>query len=59
MPPMPQSSTLAAFLGLVVYLGGAALLAQRRGEDWPVYGGDPGGSRYSPLAQITRENEDQ
>ena len=23
---------------------------------WPVYGGDPGGTRYSPLTQITREN---
>jgi len=25
-------------------------------SDWPVYGGDPGGSRYSPLARITAEN---
>jgi quinoprotein glucose dehydrogenase len=24
--------------------------------DWPVYGGDPGGMKYSPLAQITRDN---
>jgi quinoprotein glucose dehydrogenase len=24
--------------------------------DWPAYGRDPGGSRYSPLTQITREN---
>ncbi|HSU58639.1 MAG TPA: pyrroloquinoline quinone-dependent dehydrogenase [Bryobacteraceae bacterium] len=24
--------------------------------DWPVYGHDPGGSRYSPLRQITVEN---
>src|SRR5215467_8033995 len=24
--------------------------------DWPYYGGDPGGSRYSPLAQINRTN---
>ncbi|MBW2275502.1 MAG: hypothetical protein JRG96_19755, partial [Deltaproteobacteria bacterium] len=23
---------------------------------WPSYGGDPGGSRYSPLEQITPEN---
>jgi len=23
---------------------------------WPVYGGDPGGSRFSPLTQITPEN---
>lgn len=24
--------------------------------DWPAYGGDPGGTRYSPLTQITRDN---
>src|SRR5256885_6747157 len=25
-------------------------------DDWPAYGHDPGGMRYSPLAQINREN---
>ena len=25
-------------------------------DDWPVYGHDPGGMRFSPLTQITREN---
>ncbi|MBO0857678.1 MAG: hypothetical protein J2P21_04330 [Chloracidobacterium sp.] len=25
-------------------------------SDWPSYGRDPDGSRYSPLAQINREN---
>ena len=25
-------------------------------EDWPAYGRDPGGSRYSPLAQINKAN---
>jgi len=29
---------------------------QRDGADWPNYGRDVGGSRYSPLAQITRQN---
>jgi quinoprotein glucose dehydrogenase len=24
--------------------------------DWPAYGNDPGGSRYSPLTQITPDN---
>lgn len=24
--------------------------------DWPAYGNDPGGSRYSPLTQITKDN---
>ena len=25
-------------------------------RDWPVYGGDAGGTRFSPLARITRDN---
>ena len=35
------------------------LLAQRQtlsGGDWPAYGYDAGGTRFSPLAQITRSN---
>ena len=28
-------------------------------EDWPAYGRDPGGARFSPLAQITRANVTQ
>ncbi len=27
-----------------------------QGRDWPVYGGDPGGMKYSPLTQINRSN---
>jgi quinoprotein glucose dehydrogenase len=27
--------------------------------DWPVYGRDPGGARFSPLTQITRQNVTQ
>jgi quinoprotein glucose dehydrogenase len=27
--------------------------------DWPTYGNDPGGTRYSPLAQIDRANVDR
>src|SRR5215831_15070606 len=26
------------------------------GQDWPLYGGDAGGTRYSPLKQINRTN---
>src|SRR5438874_1805713 len=41
-------------------LGCAGLLtlscAQPRGADWPVYGHDPGGQRYSPEASINRQN---
>jgi glucose dehydrogenase len=28
-------------------------------QDWPFYGGDAGGTRYSPLKQITRSNVNQ
>ena len=50
------TSTLVA--SLVLALGCAAGLASRAPEDhdWPVTGGDPGNSRYSPLASINREN---
>ena len=26
-------------------------------DDWPVYGGDPGGQRYSTLSQINRDKK--
>ena len=29
------------------------------GQGWPHYGGDEGGSRFSPLTQITRDNVDK
>jgi len=32
---------------------------QRMGEGWPTYGGDPGGTRFSQSAQITRSNLSQ
>src|SRR5579862_7353642 len=37
------------FLCLGLVLSGSA-------QDWPAYGNDPGGTRYSPLAEINREN---
>jgi quinoprotein glucose dehydrogenase len=39
-------------LGLVLALASAAA-AQ---SDWPIYGGDAGGQRFSPLAEIDRSN---
>ena len=30
--------------------------ARQQGGDWPVYGGDPGGRKYSTLAVINRDN---
>jgi quinoprotein glucose dehydrogenase len=49
-------------LGFLVVVCSMALLcptgcAQDSGAaEWPAYGNDPGGMRYSPLAQINREN---
>jgi len=39
------------FVGLLTLLVGTAW-----GQQWPSYGGDPGGMKYSPLAQINRSN---
>jgi quinoprotein glucose dehydrogenase len=39
--------------------GGMAQSSSQRGgsgDDWPYYGHDAGGTRYSPLSQINREN---
>src|ERR1051325_1051552 len=33
-----------------------AWLAAAQGNEWPFYGHDPGGARFSPLKQITVEN---
>ncbi|HSE43992.1 MAG TPA: pyrroloquinoline quinone-dependent dehydrogenase [Gemmatimonadales bacterium] len=57
-----RSLALVALAGSAVAL--LALRSARRGPDgelgsdapWSSYGGDPGGSRYSPLGQITRSN---
>jgi quinoprotein glucose dehydrogenase len=41
-------------------LGTSASAQQRvRDGDWPLYGRDPGAQRFSPLAQITRQNVDR
>jgi quinoprotein glucose dehydrogenase len=43
---------------LVMTPGRASLLAQRGAQngEWRAYGGDKGGTKYSPLDQITRDN---
>jgi quinoprotein glucose dehydrogenase len=45
-------------LTLGVFMIAAASTKQGSGKlvEWPVYGGDPGGSRYSTLTDINREN---
>ena len=43
---------LALFAAAFVAGHGSPLAGQR----WACYGGDPGGSKYSPLKQVNREN---
>ncbi len=49
MPRMPRTPVILAMLAVLV--GGSA-----SADEWGSYGRDPGGSRYSPLTQITPEN---
>ena len=49
---MQHTSTPLATLLILTLLGAGTLKAQ----DWPVYGGDDGGSRFSRLSQINRQN---
>jgi quinoprotein glucose dehydrogenase len=53
----PTMSKLhAAFAVLVLaLLATAQAPAGRPEQDWPVYGGDPGGAKFSPLADVNRE----
>src|SRR5262249_22950634 len=46
------------FVAVLIFVGCAAALSGDRGrsDDWPTYGNDPGGTRYSPLVQIDRAN---
>ena len=45
-----------ALLVLAISLAVGAIGDAQAVRDWPVYGGDAGGSRFSPLARITRDN---
>ncbi len=53
---------VASLLAVVVALplcaqsAGRALRAAVNATEWPAYGGDAGGSRYAPIAQINRRN---
>jgi quinoprotein glucose dehydrogenase len=47
--------TLRLAIALALLAGAAALAGQPR-ADWPTYGHDPGGQRYSPLGDITPDN---
>ncbi len=48
---------LGTVILLFTMLAGSLAFAQGSGNvEWPNYGNDPGGMRYSPLTQINREN---
>jgi quinoprotein glucose dehydrogenase len=42
--------------GLLVALVWCAPVAAQQSGDWPVYGRDAGGTKYSPVAEINRQN---
>ncbi len=44
------------FVGWLVIVSPVRAQAPQRGQEWPVYGGDPGGMKYSPLTQINPSN---
>jgi quinoprotein glucose dehydrogenase len=50
-----QSLALASF-GYLLMASTVAVAASETTDDWPYYGHDAGGMRYSPLTQIQREN---
>ncbi|MFL6274604.1 MAG: pyrroloquinoline quinone-dependent dehydrogenase [Blastocatellia bacterium] len=51
---------LTLIVGLLLSLTPVAAYGQQKPKDeWPAYGRDAGGSRYSPAAQITRNNVNQ
>ncbi|MGH7540222.1 MAG: PQQ-binding-like beta-propeller repeat protein, partial [Gemmatimonadota bacterium] len=52
-------AVLAALGTLAVGCSTASAAAQEARVDWPYYGGDPGGAKYSPLAEIERTNVDR
>ena len=51
---------LRIYLPIVVLLACGLAIGQavtdNAGQEWPVYGHDAGGMRYSPLKQINRTN---
>lgn len=52
-------ATLALILAIAVRTHRPSAAAPQEHEDWPVYGHDPGGMRYSPLKEINRANVSQ
>src|SRR3989441_12168658 len=54
--PLVRSIQLYALLAATAGCATRAAPAPPPPRDWPVTGGDPGNTRYSPLTQIDRPN---
>jgi quinoprotein glucose dehydrogenase len=55
----PIRSLLPPVLLAIASCGGSPVVDDGAVAGWPEYGGDKGGLRYSPLAQINRDNVDR
>lgn len=56
---LPLTLRVVAMLGLAICTASAAPPGRQSDDDesqWGAYGGDPGGNRHAPLAQINRQN---
>jgi quinoprotein glucose dehydrogenase len=56
LQPRAANKLILFAVTLSLSIQAAAQNPRPRDGDWPAYGRDPGGSRYSPLTQINREN---
>jgi quinoprotein glucose dehydrogenase len=54
-----QVKRLMQALSVVLCVATVTASAAGSGADWPAFGGDPGGSQHSPLAQINKANVKQ
>jgi quinoprotein glucose dehydrogenase len=54
-----QVKRLLLTLSVVLCAATVTASAAGGGADWPAFGGDPGGSQHSPLAQINKDNVKQ
>jgi quinoprotein glucose dehydrogenase len=53
---MPERAPVSRSLGFVLIFCAVLPAAAQDPADWPAYGRDPGGTKYSPLDQITPKN---
>ena len=51
-----RTSTISAVAGLLITIAGLCGQTRKGEVDWPYYGGDQGGSKYSSLTGINAGN---